>query len=88
MPAACERAASRISAHRVESKKMKMVMRIADTSALACLRGAQVYRNQIGEWDCVATCFFIDTASNIVQVRGSSQMPWARRAARGARLFQ
>ena len=27
----------------------------------------EVYRNQVGEWDCVATCFFIDTASNIVQ---------------------
>jgi hypothetical protein len=31
-------------------------------------RVSQVYRNQVGEWDCVATCFFIDTASNIVQV--------------------
>jgi len=27
----------------------------------------EVYRNQVGEWDCVATCFFIDTASNVVQ---------------------
>mmetsp|Transcript_18237 Transcript_18237/g.59904 ORF Transcript_18237/g.59904 Transcript_18237/m.59904 type:complete len:412 (-) Transcript_18237:77-1312(-) len=27
----------------------------------------EVYRNQRGEWDCVATCFFIDTASNVVQ---------------------
>lgn len=27
----------------------------------------EVYRNQAGEWDCVATCFFIDTASNVVQ---------------------
>uniref|UniRef100_A0A7S4KCE0 carnosine N-methyltransferase n=1 Tax=Guillardia theta TaxID=55529 RepID=A0A7S4KCE0_GUITH len=27
----------------------------------------EVYRNQRGEWDCVATCFFLDTASNVVQ---------------------
>mmetsp|Transcript_9742 Transcript_9742/g.23111 ORF Transcript_9742/g.23111 Transcript_9742/m.23111 type:complete len:396 (+) Transcript_9742:369-1556(+) len=26
----------------------------------------EVYRGQVGEWDCVATSFFIDTASNIV----------------------
>jgi carnosine N-methyltransferase len=27
----------------------------------------EVYKNQDGQWDCVVTCFFIDTASNIVQ---------------------
>jgi carnosine N-methyltransferase len=27
----------------------------------------EVYKNQEGQWDSVVTCFFIDTASNIVQ---------------------
>ena len=25
----------------------------------------EVYAPQLSEWDCVATCFFIDTANNI-----------------------
>lgn len=28
---------------------------------------ALFFRHQIGQWNCVATCFFVDTASNIVQ---------------------
>lgn len=27
----------------------------------------KVYEKQEGEWDCVCTCFFIDTAKNVVQ---------------------
>jgi carnosine N-methyltransferase len=27
----------------------------------------EVYRNDVEQWDCVATCFFIDTAKNIVE---------------------
>ncbi|CAD6581364.1 MAG: hypothetical protein CYPHOPRED_001558 [Cyphobasidiales sp. Tagirdzhanova-0007] len=27
----------------------------------------EIYRDEVGQWDCVATCFFIDTAHNIVE---------------------
>mmetsp|Transcript_5412 Transcript_5412/g.8895 ORF Transcript_5412/g.8895 Transcript_5412/m.8895 type:complete len:380 (+) Transcript_5412:106-1245(+) len=27
----------------------------------------EIYSKQIGQWDCVCTCFFIDTAHNIIQ---------------------
>lgn len=27
----------------------------------------QIYKPQIGVWDCVCTCFFIDTANNVVE---------------------
>lgn len=27
----------------------------------------EIYRDEHGQWDCVATCFFVDTARNIVQ---------------------